>query len=675
MHPEYTLPGVPVQPAVPSGVDMALYAATCGFPVFPVLPQRGLPFAAGTMNEALGLPADAPAGVHHASIDAGTIRRMWAGNRAGAWIGLAMGDGMLAIDLDEKNGKSGTATLQAKGWTIPITATQRTKSAGWHCIVQVSAGEIAATDSDVLGSGVDRRGDGGYIVLYDPAILAAQRAMAPVWALAASPRAGERIAPDAARRAPSYDAALAALRSREPDMDRGEWLLFSGAFYAGTIGLADDETRLADWQAWCAGYGEANDPAANRRTWAGFRHGTNGDWSDLARMGHDATAKALACFGANPDIPARPMQAANDPAGPALFVRVADMMAQPPVFLIESYMEEDAFACLFGDPASGKSLVAIDMSASVATGHPFHGRPVAAGPVFYIAGEGKNGLRRRFAAWEAQHGISLADAPLFVSVAAVQFLDAPSAVLAAAAIDTLAAAHGTPRLIVIDTLARNFGPGDENSTADMNAFVAALDTLRGRYAGSSLLLVHHSGHGDKGRGRGSSVLRAALDCEYLVEKKGSAVHLSNSKMKDTQPPPTMAFDLVEAADSVALEHTGTPAGTVTKMAAGETLALQALQAAMVDGVADDTTWREAFRARRPDDAKPDTTRRAFNRAKDKLIAAGMVMVDGDHYRRPPMPGAPQHSEIIGRTAGHCGTCPVCLVPVRAAADGTDRTHP
>ena len=32
-----------------------------------------------------------------------------------------------------------------------------------------------------------------------------------------------------------------------------------------------------------------------------------------------------------------------------------------------------------------------------------------------------------------------------------------------------------PRMIVIDTLARNFGAGNENSTEDMNRFVASID--------------------------------------------------------------------------------------------------------------------------------------------------------------------------------------------------------
>jgi putative DNA primase/helicase len=35
--------------------------------------------------------------------------------------------------------------------------------------------------------------------------------------------------------------------------------------------------------------------------------------------------------------------------------------------------------------------------------------------------------------------------------------------------------------------------------------------------GAAVLLVHHSGHGDKDRARGSSAIRAAVDVELLTK--------------------------------------------------------------------------------------------------------------------------------------------------------------
>jgi putative DNA primase/helicase len=70
-----------------------------------------------------------------------------------------------------------------------------------------------------------------------------------------------------------------------------------------------------------------------------------------------------------------------------------------------------------------------------------------------------------------------------------------------------------PRIIIIDTLARNFGGGNENSTEDMSQFVAHIDKhLRDRF-NATVLLVHHTGHGSAERGRGSRALKAAVDTD------------------------------------------------------------------------------------------------------------------------------------------------------------------
>ena len=225
------------------------------------------------------------------------------------------------------------------------------------------------------------------------------------------------------------------------------------------------------------------------------------------------------------------------------FIPAGQLEYQPPEFLIDGLIETDTLGLMFGDPGCGKSFLAVDIGLSVATGTPFHGRDVKAGPVFMIAGEGHNGLARRFAAWSAAKGISLADAPLFKSNRAAQFLDAESAAVVAGAVEGLAGQHGRPALIIIDTLARNFGGGDENSTSDMGAFIAAVDDLKARFCGCAVLIVHHSGHADKTRARGAMALKGALDCEYRVEKTEASICLVNTKMKDAEPPRDLHFTL------------------------------------------------------------------------------------------------------------------------------------
>ncbi len=231
------------------------------------------------------------------------------------------------------------------------------------------------------------------------------------------------------------------------------------------------------------------------------------------------------------------------------FVRVDDLELKDICWLVENYVEADSLSQLFGDPGCGKSFVAIDIACCVATGHPWHGNEVTQGPVFYIAGEGHNGLARRFKAWEIGNGVSLDGAPLYKSQRAATLYDASEAAIVSEAINTMIHESGEkPRLIIIDTLARNMG-GDENSTEDMNAFINHLDLYFRQKYGACVMIVHHSGAMDKDRSRGSTALRGALDSEYKVELSAvgsqSTIQLSSKKMKDAELPKPLTFGLTQ----------------------------------------------------------------------------------------------------------------------------------
>lgn len=218
---------------------------------------------------------------------------------------------------------------------------------------------------------------------------------------------------------------------------------------------------------------------------------------------------------------------------------IAEICSHPPVenWLIQHYLAADSLSVIFGDSACGKSFIAIDMAGHVAIGLPWRGCPTKAGPVLYVAGEGRNGLARRFKAWFEHHGEEPRN--IVLSTISVQLTDAASMTTLVDEIRTLPA---LPKLIIVDTINRNFGPGDENSTADMTHAVANLDLLRTSTA-ATVLGLHHSGHGDKGRSRGSSVLRASLDCEYVAEKFDQTVQIRCTKAKDFDHPPPLAWVL------------------------------------------------------------------------------------------------------------------------------------
>jgi phage/plasmid primase-like uncharacterized protein len=231
------------------------------------------------------------------------------------------------------------------------------------------------------------------------------------------------------------------------------------------------------------------------------------------------------------------------------FVRVDELELKDIAWLVENYVEADSLSQLFGDPGCGKSFVAIDMACCVATGTPWHGNEVTQGPVFYIAGEGHNGLARRFKAWELGNGASLDGAPLYKSQRAATLYDASEAAIVSEAINDLIHETGEkPHLIIIDTLARNMG-GDENSTEDMNAFISHLDLYFRQKYGACVMIVHHSGAADKDRSRGSTALRGALDSEYKVDLMATgdkaSIQLASKKMKDAELPKPLTFGLTQ----------------------------------------------------------------------------------------------------------------------------------
>jgi hypothetical protein len=81
-------------------------------------------------------------------------------------------------------------------------------------------------------------------------------------------------------------------------------------------------------------------------------------------------------------------------------------------------------------------------------------------------------------------------------------------------------------LIVLDTLARTFGEGDESATREMSAFVASADRLR-EETGAHVAVIHH-GPCSRDRPRGSIALDAAADLIVKVAKdaEGGTQHLA-----------------------------------------------------------------------------------------------------------------------------------------------------
>ena len=115
------------------------------------------------------------------------------------------------------------------------------------------------------------------------------------------------------------------------------------------------------------------------------------------------------------------------------------------------------------------------MALRVAHGGHWRDCETRQGHSLYIAGEGCSGLSDRINSWLIYHDSKTDNyTNRFSAVARPVNVTGDFCDL----IKAVKNQKNTPDLIIIDTLARCFGPNDENSTSDMQKFILALDSIR-----------------------------------------------------------------------------------------------------------------------------------------------------------------------------------------------------
>jgi len=221
---------------------------------------------------------------------------------------------------------------------------------------------------------------------------------------------------------------------------------------------------------------------------------------------------------------------------------------EPVNWLIQDVIPEKSFVALYGPPASFKSFIAMDIAECIASGRPWLGKEInGTGPVLYIAGEGHGGIGARIAAIK-QHHNTPDGAQVYVVRSQINLrssVDDFTALIVA--IDELVQELGVDlRMIVIDTLARAFGGGNENSSDDMGAFIQATGKIQNRYK-CSLMLLHHAGKDTTKGLRGHSSLLGAVDTQMEIirfpqTRKGLILM---SKQKDGEDGQNYGFEAIE----------------------------------------------------------------------------------------------------------------------------------
>jgi hypothetical protein len=332
-----------------------------------------------------------------------------------------------------------------------------------------------------------------------------------------------------------------------------------------------------------------------------------------------------------------------------LYTATDAALAPPRRHLLRGILAEGEIGLFYGAPKCGKSFFATRLLYGATLGLGF-GDHDATRPLrcIYVAAEGEHGFAGRIVALRDRFGDPNDD---FIYIAQRVCVGPPGNDLA----DLIRAAREMRADVIgLDTVARTFGEGDENSTRDMSLYVAALDKLRDEAREAerpfpAIVLIHHGPkHGDGSRG--SIALPAAADCIVRVERRDNSNVAIVEAAKDDADGTVIPFKLTSV--EIGRDDDGAPRRTCIADPAERTAATPAVspQKGRALGMLHDvvagpggadlpnrpgfprgfrgapvTAWQRECDARglaASDD--PDTRRRVFQRIRRDLADAGLI---------------------------------------------------
>lgn len=226
---------------------------------------------------------------------------------------------------------------------------------------------------------------------------------------------------------------------------------------------------------------------------------------------------------------------------PTLPVHAIDAEPEAAQWLVQDLWGACAVGVIGGAPKACKSMLALDLAVSVASGTACLGRfeVHTPGPVLvYLAEDTLPRLRDRVAQLCRHRGIALESLALHVVTAPCLRLDLERD--RHALNQTLAALQ--PKLLVLDPLVR-LHRLDENSAADVSALLGFLREINRRHQ-LALVLVHHMAkrsRRDLGQAlRGSSDFHAWIDSAcYLVRRDDQRLRLTVEHRAARAPNPLL----------------------------------------------------------------------------------------------------------------------------------------
>ena len=327
-------------------------------------------------------------------------------------------------------------------------------------------------------------------------------------------------------------------------------------------------------------------------------------------------------------------------------IGINDLLKEPePLeWLVDDYILQGTQVQVVGASGLGKTFLAIDLALSIVTGKEWNSRDVKQGPVAYINAEGHTGFQHRLKGWSVKHK-SLKDVPFCLSNGPIDMMCKSSIKNLTKHLDTFAAEHGGYiAMIFVDTLRRNMS-GNEDDSKDVSIFMNNFEGLCRKYSATGFV-IHHPGHNNKGRARGSSSQKAALDTALLLKKEKKEMSLVCDKLKDGGAMPAPVGYELEIVTIPWLDSKGNPITTcipkydknVTN--GGQSLTLMPTMIKMAIGTLNNlinkpfakdaslSKWKSEFttvRLSEDSQTKQSAIDKSFARAKDELIEKDVVI--------------------------------------------------